>query len=114
MKYSKVDKKMQEAVSQLDDAVQVEGVTDNPSEMAKQDFLFQFIDHKTGHRSEPFTATWNSMAEILKVRQEGQKPDNDDYILLVAVLDEKQTHIPGTPLITVKTYLEIMGGQNNG
>ena len=86
-----------------------EKLTNDPSKMEKQDFVFQFIDHETGHRSEPFVATWDKMAEILKVREEGQKPHGDDYILLVAVLDGKQTHIPGTPLITVDTYCKVIG-----
>lgn len=72
-----------------------------------QDFLFQFICHETGARSEPFVSDWRQMKEILLDREPGQKPADKDYILLVAVLDDKQTHIPKTPLIHVETFMDI-------
>lgn len=74
-------------------------------------FVFQFVDKETGHRSEPFLSDWTELAQILKMReeQENQKPTDEDYILLVAVMDKKQTHIPTSPLVTVGTYLQTMG-----
>lgn len=70
------------------------------------EFVFQFICHETGHRSEPFLSTWTKLGEILELRTpEQEKPSDKDYILLVAVMDGKQTHIPTSPLITVETYL---------
>ena len=85
-------------------------VTRDAQEQAreKQQFCFQLIDHETGHRSEPFTGSWEVMREVLDAREPGAKPHDDDYILLVAVLDEENTHIPTTPLITVKTYSEVI------
>lgn len=74
--------------------------------MAKHDFVFQFIDHSNGYRSEPFLSNWTELGKILDDRAEDQKPTNEDYILLVAVMDGKQTHIPNSPLITVETYLD--------
>lgn len=73
----------------------------------KHDFVFQFIDHETGYRSEPFISNWTELGNILDSRTiEEPKPVDDDYILLVAVMDGKQSHIPSAPLVTVKTYLE--------
>lgn len=75
---------------------------------AAHEFVFQFIDHETGYRSEPFLSNWTQLAEVLNAReqQENQKPTDKDYILLVAVMDKKQTHIPTSPLLTVETYLK--------
>lgn len=69
-------------------------------------FMFQFVSHEDGKRSEPFVGSWNAVNEILKMREDGERPSNEDFILLVAVLDGKDTRIPATPLITVKTFLE--------
>jgi len=76
-------------------------------------FMFQFVNHETGQRSEPFVGSWNAVNEILKARQEGERPSDEDFILLVAVLDGKETTIPATPLITVKTYQEYNGEPKN-
>ena len=74
---------------------------------AKHDFIFQFVDHETGLRSQPFLSDWTQLQEVLAQRtEETPKPTDDDYILLVAVMDSKQTHIPTSPLLTVGTYLE--------
>lgn len=75
---------------------------------AKHEFIFQFICKDTGKRSEPFLSNWTELGEILKMReeQENAKPTDDDYILLVAVMDKEQTHIPTSPLLTVSTYLD--------
>ena len=69
-------------------------------------FMFQFVDHETGNRSEPFIGSWQAVNEVLKARKEGERPVDQDFILLVAVLDGEETRIPATPLITVKTYQE--------
>lgn len=75
---------------------------------APHEFVFQFICKDTGNRSEPFLSNWTELAEVLNMREEkeAQKPTDEDYILLVAVMDKQQTHIPTSPLLTVKTYLE--------
>lgn len=75
-------------------------------------FLFQFVSAEDGRRSEPFQGSWEAVTEILNHRKENEKPGNEDYILLVAVLDGKDTRIPPTPLITVKTFLEFESNQN--
>lgn len=85
----------------------------DPAEFqARNDFLFQFISKETGYRSEPFLSTWTQLQEILAERtEELPLPLDDDYILLVAVMDGKQTHIPTSPLITVGKYLETVKGK---
>lgn len=72
-------------------------------------FVFQFIDHENGKRSEPFVGSWDTVQEVLAARKEGERPNEKDYVLLVAVLDGKDTTIPGTPLITVKTFESYKG-----
>ncbi|AXL14436.1 hypothetical protein [Microviridae sp.] len=78
-------------------------------------FVFQFIDKETGHRSEPFLSDWTELKKILELReeQENAKPTDEDYILLVAVMDKQQTHIPTSPLLTVGSYLKTMGATPN-
>lgn len=73
----------------------------------KQKFVIQFIDHESGRRSEPLVGNWSTVKEVLDLRKEGEKPEDKDYILLVAVLDGKDTTIPATPLITVKTFMDF-------
>lgn len=80
---------------------------------AKPVSLYQFIDHKTGKRSEPFTGNMETVQKILDARQEGEAPLPEDYILLVAVMDGKDTNIPATPLITVKSFEEYYYNPNN-
>ena len=70
-------------------------------------FMFQFIDHTDGRRSEPFVGNWETISEIIKLREGDQLPKNEDYILLVAVLDDEDTIIPSTPLITIQTFLDM-------
>lgn len=74
----------------------------------KHDFIFQFICADTGGRSEPFISNWTELGKILELRDQNEhaKPADKDYILLVAVMDKEQTHIPSSPLITVESYLE--------
>ncbi len=69
-------------------------------------FMFQFIKAQDGTRSEPFVGNWESVLEILDLRKEGESPQNEDYILLVAVLNKEETKIPATPLITVQSFLD--------
>lgn len=74
-------------------------------------YIFQLIDHENGRRSEPLTGTYDTLAEILKeAKDRYQKPEDDDYILLVAVIgnDDEDTLIPGTPLIRVGTFLDTV------
>lgn len=80
------------------------------------ELVFQFIDRETGGRSEPFVSNWNELGKILAARKEDQKPTNEDFILLVAVMNGEQTHIPISPLITVETFLTIQnpGAVKNG
>lgn len=76
-------------------------------------FMFQLISHETGKRSEPFVTTWDDLAaSLVAARQDEEytlKEIDKDYILLVAVLDGKDTIIPATPLLTIKSYLETVG-----
>jgi len=78
-------------------------------------FLFQLISHLDGKRSEPFTMSWDGLTEALTLWKETdpEKYNEDevfkDFILLVAVLDDQDTVIPATPLITIKSYLETVG-----
>ncbi len=80
-------------------------------EKAKQQkLIFQFIDHETGKRSQPFIGNYDVLKEIVQeAYDKDEKPTPQDYILLVAVLgeDPDDTLIPGTPLITVGTLLDI-------
>lgn len=73
-------------------------------------FVFQFIDHENGKRSEPFIGNYDLLREILQEAAErGERPDQEDYVLLVAVIGEsdEDTLIPGTPLVKCKTLLEL-------
>lgn len=70
-------------------------------------FLFQFINHENGERSKPFVASWTAVRTVLEERKEGESPTDKDYLLLVAVMDGEDTTIPSTPLITVKSYMEM-------
>ena len=76
-------------------------------------FLFQFVSHTDGKRSKPFVGSWTVINEILDHKEDGEAPHDQDFILLVAVLDGKDTVIPGTPLITVKTFKEFENGPKN-
>ena len=77
---------------------------------AKHRFVFQFISAEDGIRSEPFESNWTEMKEILELRTDEQpKPTDDDFILLVAVIDGKQTHIPTSPILKVSSYLQVVG-----
>jgi len=77
----------------------------------EQKFMFQFINHENGQRSEPLVGNWDSISEVLELRKDSERPHNEDYILLVAVLDGKDTTIPSTPLITIKTFLNFKDTQ---
>lgn len=75
-----------------------------------QKLVFQFIDHETGKRSQPFIGNYNVLKEIVQEAYDNEeKPEPQDYILLVAVIgdDPEDTLIPGTPLISVGTFLDI-------
>lgn len=78
-------------------------------------FLFQLVSHLDGKRSEPFIQSWDGLTKALTTWRDDEpesfKEKNvyDDFILLVAVLDDKETTIPATPLITIKTYLQTVG-----
>lgn len=80
---------------------------DIQAEKQEQKFMFQFVDKESGRRSEPFVSNWDQLAEVLGKREKGESPKNDDYILLVAVLDGEDTRIPATPLITVETFMNF-------
>lgn len=78
-------------------------------------FLFQLVSHLDGKRSEPFVQSWDGLTKALTTWRD-EEPESfkeknvyDDFILLVAVLDDKETTIPATPLITIKTYLQTVG-----
>jgi len=76
-------------------------------------FMFQFVDHETGRRSEPFVGNWDTVSTTLSHVKEGDRPTPEDFILLVAVLDGLDTQIPATPLITVKTFMQFKSDQDS-
>lgn len=77
-------------------------------EKKQKKFCFQFINHLDGQRSQPFVSNWDQLRDILREREKGALPQDEDFILLVAVLgDQEETNIPATPLITVKSYLDM-------
>lgn len=75
----------------------------------KQRFIYQIINHETGNRSKPFTATIDELNESLDNISDSVYRKN--YILLVATIDpeseEEQMHIPQSPLITIETFLSM-------
>ena len=81
-------------------------------EKQEHKFMFQFVDHETGKRSEPFVGNWDTVKETLSHVPDGERPTPEDFILLVAVLDGEKTQIPATPLITVKTLLQFMSDKH--
>jgi len=86
----------------------------HPAANPERKFLYQFIDHEKGSRSEPFIGDWETVAEILNAREKDQLPHDDDYLLLVAILEgEEQTIVPKTPLIKVSTFLQFKSDQTN-
>lgn len=81
-----------------------------------QKLVFQFIDHETGKRSKPFIGNYNLLKEIVQEAYDNEeKPEPQDYILLVAVIGDEpeDTLIPGTPLISVGTFLDINTDKEN-
>ena len=76
-------------------------------------FMFQFVDHETGKRSEPFVGNWDTVYATLEHVKEGERPLPEDFILLVAILDGENTQIPATPLITVKTFTQFKNDQKS-
>lgn len=101
----------------------------NQTEEQEPRFMFQFIEGKTGRRTDPFVTDWDELAtvlvkaekdyveEFIRAGEPEEYPDlfpgKDDLILLVAVVQGKQTKIPSNPLITVKTFLEAHGEIND-
>mgnify|MGYP000175390596 CR=1 FL=1 len=75
--------------------------------MKKQKYVFQLVDHKTGYRSEAFVGTYDELRKTMEENEE--KTNEDDYILLVAVIDPEKDGmtIPKSPLITIKTFIEL-------
>lgn len=64
------------------------------------------IKKADGTRSEPFAGTWDQLHDACSQSD----LDQEDYILLVAIIDpddETQMVIPKTPLITVQSFLDI-------
>jgi len=76
-------------------------------EKKEQKFLFQFVNHENGERSEPFISNWDGILETLHKKPVDQVPSSKDYILLVAVLNGEETTIPATPLITVESFMKF-------
>jgi len=78
--------------------------------MNKSKFVIQIINHQNGNRSEPFEAGWDELAESLKKAEE---IDNDNYLLLVAVVDpeNEKMRIPKSPLITIATFLDMFANE---
>lgn len=68
-------------------------------------YVFQFIDHETGYRSDAFEGSYDTLRTIIEARTDDQKPHDADYILLVAIIEDGKTTIPKAPLITVGTFI---------
>jgi len=93
------------------------------AEKLEPKFIFQIIGAHDGKRSEPILNTWDGLTELLIDMEHAMAQHNhdqlvenpehedtnyqDDYILLVAVINGEETIIPGTPLITVKHFLNL-------
>lgn len=84
-------------------------VKDIKEEQAK--LLFQFIDHENGSRSQAVTGNAGTIMEIIKAREPGQKPRNEDYIIVLAVLSGENTFIPETPIILVDSFIKLHPNQ---
>lgn len=74
--------------------------------MTPQKYVFQFVNHNNGERSEPLVANYDQLKQTLEHNQE--KIDQDHYVLLVAVIDPDNKQgmtIPRTPLMKISTLL---------
>jgi len=70
-------------------------------------FVFQIISHETGARSQAFICSWDQMHDLI---QQNEERDNDDLILLVAIVDPDDAEgmsIPKTPLIKIETFVNM-------
>jgi len=73
-----------------------------------QKYLFQFVSHEDGSRSDAYIATWDEVATAIMKNDDTR---NEDYILLVAIIDpdnEQEMVVPRTPLITIKNFITMM------
>lgn len=70
-------------------------------------FIIQIIDHNDGSRSKDFVCTYDELKASLI--ESADAIDQEDYILLVAILPEDETETPQistTPLVSIQTLLE--------
>ena len=71
--------------------------------------IIQFVDHRTGIRSEPFHVDFDELKAKLQEQEIAEQIEYDDYILLVATCyedaGEEQMMIPRAPLIKIATFL---------
>ena len=76
--------------------------------------VFQLVNCNDGRRSEPFIETLDGLAMLLAKAQSKDEYREDDLILIVATIyedsGEEQTHIPTSPLLTIKTFMESRNG----
>ena len=103
--------------TKINDETSAPGKEAQPDSRDATRFIFQFVSQETGYRSEPFVSDWDELYETLAEMPDDDNPKGNDYILLVAILEGKQTRVPATPLITVDTFLQTQkpeGEQNNG
>ena len=85
----------------------VQEVEEPTKEMAEtlsegKKFIFQLVSHEDGHRSNPFMAEYSELTTKLA---EDEHLDREDFLLLVMILDGKETIIPGAPLIKISTLI---------
>ncbi len=106
------------------DAQSVEHVTDTnftPTPEMKESiekqkledkFVFQLISAIDGKRSDPFVTNWDDLRKVFNHVESDINPD--DWVLLVAILNGKETIVPSTPLITVKSFLAAANNTHTG
>ena len=78
---------------------------ENTQETGNDKYLFQIISADNGQRSEPFITTWDKLHQVFS--EGGDEVNQEDYILLVAVMNDKETTIPGNPLMKIKSFIEL-------
>ncbi len=76
----------------------------------KQEFILQFISKTNGRRSQPFTSNMDDLAKTLKEMEYTEHTiQQNDYILIVALISGDSTQIPTMPLITVESFRNLKG-----
>lgn len=125
MRNNQFDMEMKENQVHLEEATGTDHIPDQVADQVKakvaeqmqqQKFVFQLVDHESGQRSEPFITTWDELYDLVNdnlAKSDQAEKRLKDYVLLVCVLEEQETVIPGTPLITVQSFLDLHNQRSN-